>query len=186
MPSSDLRERKKLQTRRALSDAAVRLFLERGYDNVTVADVAEAAQTSVTTLFTYFPDGKEALAFAWQEDRASALVEAVTHRGEIDPLTAVERFIRSRGPFIPGADRSSAVHRLMADTPVIREYVRKKWVSCERVLCDVLAQELNRPADVSLKALSRFLLEVPDVAAQERDPPLAVTEIFENLRKGWN
>ena len=185
-PSSSLRERKKEQTRRSLHTAAVRLFLERGYNNVTVADVAEAAETSVTTLFTYFPDGKEALAFAWEEDRAEALTAAVTGRGDVDPITAVERFIRSRGPFSPGADRSDPVHRLIGTTPALREYVRRKWVQCEQVLCGLLARELNRPADASLRALSRFFLEVPDIASQEQDPPLAVTEIFENLRRGWS
>jgi AcrR family transcriptional regulator len=168
-----------------LRDAAVRLFLERGYDAVTVADVAEAAETSVTTLFTYFPDGKEALVFAWEEDRAAALVAAVSGREDIDPLTAVEKFIRSRGPFIPEADRSDPVHRLMASTPALREYVRKKWVRCELALCQTLAQELGRPADAPLRALCRFLLEVPDIASQDSDPPSAVTKIFEHLRQGW-
>lgn len=55
------RERKKAQTRKALADAAVRLFAEHGYDGVTVAQIAEAADVSIATLFAHVPDGKEAL-----------------------------------------------------------------------------------------------------------------------------
>ncbi|MDQ3767496.1 MAG: TetR/AcrR family transcriptional regulator, partial [Actinomycetota bacterium] len=62
------RERKKAETRRALSGAAVRLFLERDFDEVTVAEVAEEADTAVTTLFNHFPDGKDALLFDRDED----------------------------------------------------------------------------------------------------------------------
>ncbi|WP_147264659.1 TetR/AcrR family transcriptional regulator, partial [Streptomyces sp. NBRC 110611] len=61
-PAPGRRERKKAQTRKALADAALRLFLERGYDGVSVKDVAEAADVSVTTLFKHF-SGKEALVF---------------------------------------------------------------------------------------------------------------------------
>jgi AcrR family transcriptional regulator len=73
------RERKKAQTRQALADAALELFLERGYDEVGVKDVADAADVSVTTLFKYFPS-KEALLFDQEDDIEAALVLAVRGR----------------------------------------------------------------------------------------------------------
>ncbi|MFK0025532.1 TetR/AcrR family transcriptional regulator [Streptomyces sp. NPDC090798] len=50
-----LRERKKRQTRQYISDVATGLFLERGFDAVTVAEVADAADVSVNTVYNYFP-----------------------------------------------------------------------------------------------------------------------------------
>jgi AcrR family transcriptional regulator len=58
-----LRERKKQLTRQALLTAADRLFAARGYDNVTVAEIADAANISVKTLFTHFASTED-LAFA--------------------------------------------------------------------------------------------------------------------------
>ncbi|MGK5530325.1 TetR/AcrR family transcriptional regulator [Streptomyces sp. URMC 129] len=54
-----LRERKKQQTRQHISDVATGLFLERGFDAVTVAEVAEAADVSVNTVYNYFPTKEE-------------------------------------------------------------------------------------------------------------------------------
>jgi AcrR family transcriptional regulator len=65
-----LRERKKQQTRLAISDIATRLFIERGFDRVTVAEVAKAADVSVNTIFNYFST-KEELFF----DRAEQVEE---------------------------------------------------------------------------------------------------------------
>ncbi|MEN3357679.1 MAG: hypothetical protein V7637_1661 [Mycobacteriales bacterium] len=74
-----LRQRKKQLTRRALLDAAERLFEQRGYDNVTVAEIADAANISVKTLFTYFAS-KEDLAFGGEARLRDELVAAITGR----------------------------------------------------------------------------------------------------------
>ena len=56
-----LRERKKAKTRLAISNIATQLFIERGFDNVTVAEVAAAADVSVATIFNYFETEGRAL-----------------------------------------------------------------------------------------------------------------------------
>ncbi|MFG2353689.1 TetR/AcrR family transcriptional regulator [Streptomyces sp. NPDC048521] len=65
-----LRERKKRQTRQYISDVATGLFLERGFEAVTVAEVAEAANVSVNTVYNYFP-AKEDLFL----DRSAGVVD---------------------------------------------------------------------------------------------------------------
>lgn len=79
--AAGLRERKKAKTRQQISDVATDLFLERGFDEVTVAEVAKAANVSVKTIFNYF-GAKEDLLF----DR------------EPEWLAATEALVASRGP----------------------------------------------------------------------------------------
>ena len=74
-----LRERKKRLTRKAIFDVAARLFSERGFENVTVAEIADAANISVKTLFTYVRS-KEELVFSDDRNILDALVAAVRNR----------------------------------------------------------------------------------------------------------
>jgi AcrR family transcriptional regulator len=71
-----LRESKKQQTREVIAGEAMRLFATRGFDQVTVAEVAEAARVSEKTVFNYFPT-KEDLFFDEVPAREEALVETV-------------------------------------------------------------------------------------------------------------
>ncbi|WP_434101002.1 TetR/AcrR family transcriptional regulator [Streptomyces microflavus] len=118
-----LRERKKQLTYRAISDAAVAMFLERGFDKVSVAEVAAAADISKPTLFRYFP-AKEDLAlhrFADREDEAARVVGG--RAPGASPLEALRRH------FLAGLDRRDpatglcdahqvlAFHRLLYGTP---------------------------------------------------------------------
>lgn len=84
-----LRERKKAQTRRRIEETAVRLFAERGYDAVTVNEIAEAAGVAKVTLFTYFPT-KESLVLGPVDNDDPAAVVAARRPGQtpIDALRA--------------------------------------------------------------------------------------------------
>jgi AcrR family transcriptional regulator len=93
-----LRERKKAATRQAISDVATRLFEERGFEPVTVAEIAETADVSVKTVFNYF-GSKEELFF----DREDELLEGMVRR------------LRERGP---GASATEAMRPLLLDGPV--------------------------------------------------------------------
>ncbi|HVL95958.1 MAG TPA: TetR family transcriptional regulator [Solirubrobacteraceae bacterium] len=98
VPPSGLREVKKARTRQAISDIATRLFMERGFEAVTVAEIAAEADVSVKTVFNYFP-AKEDLFF----DRAAELIGGL------------EATIRDRPA---GVTVAGALHRLLADNLV--------------------------------------------------------------------
>ncbi|MFF0507418.1 TetR family transcriptional regulator [Streptomyces fimicarius] len=112
-----LRERKKQLTYQAVSDAAIAMFLERGFDKVSVAEVAAAADISKPTLFRYFP-AKEDLVlhrFADHEDEAARVV-AGRPSGD-SPLDALRRH------FLDGLDRRDPVTGL-CDVPEVLAFLR--------------------------------------------------------------
>ena len=76
-----LRERNKQETRLAISDIATRLFIERGFDNVTVAEIAEAANVAKMTVFNYF-SRKEDLFFDREDESRSLVREALVRRAQ--------------------------------------------------------------------------------------------------------
>ncbi|HEX4226357.1 MAG TPA: TetR family transcriptional regulator [Pseudonocardiaceae bacterium] len=85
-----LRERKRLRTHRAISDAAIRLFLERGFDQVSVAEVAAAAEVSKPTLFKYFPT-KEDLVVERFADHIDEEARVVSGRADGESAIGVLR-----------------------------------------------------------------------------------------------
>ena len=179
------RERKKAATRAAIADAALRLFLDRGYDQVSVKDVAEAADVAVTTLFQHF-SGKEALVFDQDEDREAALVAAVTGRpGDQSVLDALQSYYqRSRAMTLEPALKQFL--QLVRDTPALREYARRMWTRHETALARAIAATTGAPeGDLAAAALARFCLEALDLAGEQPDPHLALTQTFNHLRAGW-
>lgn len=86
-----LRERKKRQTRQYISDVATGLFLERGFDAVTIAEIAGAAEVSVNTVYNYFP-AKEDLFF----DRSKGVADRLSRfvRGRPAGESAAEAVLR--------------------------------------------------------------------------------------------
>jgi AcrR family transcriptional regulator len=182
------RERKKAATRQALASAARRLFLERGFDQVTVAEIADAADTAVSTLFAHFPGGKEALILGGGDERERALAAAVRDRPEgVSILEALREFLATRGPFDPDrGPEARRVVRLVVATPALRAYARAQWTGCEAALARVIAEQTGRDADgVSLRLLARYVLEIPDLTATEADPRAALDTAFTHLRRGW-
>ncbi|MFJ8926366.1 TetR/AcrR family transcriptional regulator [Streptomyces sp. NPDC102364] len=183
------RERKKAATRKALSDAALRLFLERGYDNVKVAEIAAAADTALTTLFAHFPGGKEALILGDSEERKESLTAAVRERADgVSVLDALHEFMAGRGMFSDDLDNEFRRRLdLVVTTPALRRHARTLWVECEDALADVIAEETEGldAGDVSLRILARYILELPDLVATDPAPRDSLAAAFDRFRRGW-
>lgn len=182
------RERKKAATRQALAASARQLFLERGFAEVTVAEVADAADTAVSTLFAHFPGGKEALVLGDGDERERALTAAVRQRpAGVSVLQALRDFLATRGPFDPDPEpEARRIAALVVATPALRAHARSLWTGCEATLVRVVAEQAGRDADdLSLRLLARYVLEIPDLAGTERDPTAALDAAFAHLRLGW-
>ena len=88
-----LRERKKQRTREAIVDAALELFAERGYEQTTIADIADAADVSARTVFSYFPS-KEDILFSDLGQLQAQLAQMLADRAEgVTTLDVLRDFI---------------------------------------------------------------------------------------------
>jgi AcrR family transcriptional regulator len=138
-----LRERKKRATREAIAAAAMELFTERGFDAVTVAEVAEAADVSEKTVFNYFPT-KEELVFHGGAARREELIEAVRRRpagmSVVQPFRdwTMEHLDRvERDPI----DATVAVPRLVMQSKSLRDRLFLAWEEEASILAPVIAEQ---------------------------------------------
>jgi AcrR family transcriptional regulator len=143
-PVESLRERKRRQTRERLINVASSLFLKKGFDAVTVDEIAAAADTTKRTFFDYFPSKEEVIA-AWQADFGTALAAAVRQRPENEPLTvSVERaFLAAISE--AAKPRSIAIARLIENTPALRAREHLKYARLEEMLADALIERVQDP-----------------------------------------
>ena len=149
MASEGLRERKKRERRKAISDIAMALFEERGYDAVTVAEIARAADVSEQTVFNYFP-AKEDLVFDEDEAMRDRLVEAIRDRPPGASL--VEGFRRVPEAMLDRLDRFEGVPlvgmaTIVSGSPALQRRAREIMVANAEALTRVIAEALDVPAD---------------------------------------
>ncbi|MEI7030939.1 TetR family transcriptional regulator [Streptomyces pratensis] len=196
---SGLRERKKRLTYQAVSDAAVALFLERGFDQVSVAEVAAAADISKPTLFRYFP-AKEDLVlhrFADHEDEPARVVAG--RPSGTSPLDALRRHVLDgldrRDPVTGLCDAPEvlAFHRLLYGTPSLVARLHAYQGRSERALAHVLEGGVSaRLAAGQVIAVLRILAEenwrrIEAGESADRVHPSAVEaaeQAFAQLRTG--
>lgn len=162
--SRGLRERKKTQTRDAISRAAVRLALEHGPENVRVADIAAAADVSPRTYNNYFASIQEAIC-AGPADRALALADAVRARPADEPLdeAIANAIIAVQGDVV--LDR--ALIRMMHQTPALRGEFFKAIVARDIALAEVIAERTGTtPGDLYPQILAAAVSGATRVVTQ--------------------
>ena len=150
-PSADRRTRKRLATRQTISDVATRLFMERGFDRVTVDEIAEAADVGRMTVFNHFPR-KEDMFFDREQETHDLAFDAIrarapnkspiealgdlAHRLTDRPQESFPLFTSTR-EFVETAQASEA----------LKARARQMRDDFIRALADVMADAVGRPHD---------------------------------------
>jgi len=143
-----LRERKKLRTRRAIQDHALRLFGERGYDETTVEQIAEAAEISPSTFFRYFPTKEDVVVTDEYDPIMAEVIRA--QPPEMSPIGAFRATMRDLLPQMFATDMDTVMTRmrLTATVPALRartfESLRE---GTHLILKEVMAERTGRPRD---------------------------------------
>jgi AcrR family transcriptional regulator len=161
---TSLRERKKRRTHDAISAAAISLFLRSGYDAVSVAEVADAAEVSKPTLFKYFPTKEDLVLHRIADHQGEAARVVLGRRPAESPLAALRRH------FLDGLDRRDPVtglndheqvlayHRLVFSTPSLAARVASYTEAEEAALAEALGGDLTaRLAAGQVVAVQRIL-----------------------------
>jgi AcrR family transcriptional regulator len=185
-----LRERKKAQSRLAISNVATKMFIERGFDDVTVAEVAAAADVSVATIFNYF-ETKEELFF----DREGQVIEAqrrfILERKAGETITSVlhrEVLAAIEAGVPPLMAQGASFLRTIEGSSALRARLRLGFEKAEALLAETIAEETEAVAGdptpqivaAMLVAIQRTLLESAGAAALRRD---AVASTKRRLRQ---
>lgn len=176
----NLRETKKLRTREAISSTAIELFLESGFDQVSITQIAEAAEVSRRTLFAYFPT-KEDLVMHQLADHETEAARAV-RESDGPPLAAIrEQFLDglARRDPITGLfenPRTEALYRLLLETRALRNRLLQFIDTGEREL----AAALREKADVDPLVAEYAAAQIVNVRW------LAVRHNYEALVRGMS
>ena len=139
-----LREVKKEATRREIADTAMRLFVERGFDHVTVAEVAAAARVSEKTVFNYFPT-KEDLFFDEVPERRAALAAAIRERAPGQSVVAALRRLQDgECPRLCSAAFATFA-RIIEESPALRAKELEVMAELTETLAASIREELGVP-----------------------------------------
>ena len=145
------RERKKLETRRALASAALHLAAERGPDQITIEDIAEAADVSVRTFFNYFSSKEEAIVGWDHAGLAAAAARLLERPADEPPLDAMRNVVRGFIENAPDwADERALRQRLVREHPSLLPRHLASHYELERALLNAMAERLGVDPDGDL------------------------------------
>ncbi|EPG66115.1 TetR/AcrR family transcriptional regulator [Leptospira wolffii] len=181
-----LREQKKAKTRKLISDIARDLFIEKGFETVTVAEIAEKAEVAVTTLFNYFPT-KESLIFDLEDEIDNDILEAIRERKKDQSiLDALHQYFLASKLFNPPSKKTfSGFGKLIRTSPELSSYLRGLWGRYE----NTLAKEIQNDSGANkmeAECVSKLILEGVSFACNSHSPKDTLNLTFRILKNGWN
>nr|WP_306220704.1 TetR family transcriptional regulator [Cohnella sp. WQ 127256] len=143
-PKIGLRERKKIKTRSTIQKNAIRLFQQKGYQETTVEQIAEASEVSPSTLFRYFPT-KESL--VTEDDFDPMLVELFRKQPkELSPIRAFRQAVREGSALIPQEARQEIRERmeLIMSIPELRAASMSQNSETLVMIADLIAERTGQ------------------------------------------
>ncbi|MFC0169547.1 TetR/AcrR family transcriptional regulator [Pseudoduganella danionis] len=158
----DRRSRKRQATRQAISDAATRLFIERGFDQVTVDDIAEAADVGRMTVFNHF-QRKEDMFFDRDAEGRELLLAALAAKSpQLAPLEALRRLahqlVQEQHPALAFSARSASFVIAVGASEALKARARAIRGELEAALAQALAHSAGRVAPDADAELAASLL----------------------------
>lgn len=160
-PNEGLRDRKKRATREAISSIATGLFLQRGFENVTIAEIAAAANVAKMTVFNYFPR-KEDMFFDREDEGRELFRQALAGRGQRAPVQALreltQRLIDERHPFAKFEPGILTFWQTVEDSPSLRARMREMQDELQQGVAAGLASAVGAAATDPLAALLASIL----------------------------
>jgi AcrR family transcriptional regulator len=157
-----LRERKKQRTRELIAQAALELFLERGFDAVTIADVAQRADVDVKTIYNYY-DSKADLFYHRLEELQDSLLAAIRERPDGESvLAAFSRFLLASQGYL-GDERATArlraVTEMIVGSPTLLAYEEQVYARFAAALAELLVSETAaNPGDAEPSVVAYALI----------------------------
>lgn len=194
MTDVGLRERKKQRTREAIVEAALRLFEERGFDQTTIADIAEAADIAPRTFFGYFPSKEDVVFHDFDVFFASLRARLATRAEGESTLDALRDWLAQ---MLAAMDHESPAEqcrrRVIVASPALQAHDRELITRFEGELARGMAADLGEPEDslrvrMVVAAAAAALQELERVfdkdAGLPEDPMAAIDEVFVFVRGG--
>lgn len=202
-PEPGLRERKKQRTREAIFDAAMTLFAERGYDHVTMAEIARAADVAPATVFTHYAS-KEDLVYAMRHELNDRLRTAMRERAdEVGVLAAVKEWLLDMHAYFTQnpetVARSRTFSRLVTDNPalwsrsvgfmherqlLLNDLLAERYPDTDPFLLETAAAQVAAATQTAARYYQRDLAEGLDSDEVLARATARADLVFEQLERG--
>src|SRR5215470_671976 len=186
-----LRESKKLQTRQAIAATGMRLFVKRGFDHVTVGEIAREAGVSEKTVFNYFPT-KEDIFFDEVPERLEALTDAVRARRPEESLVETMHQLHAKQCGRLASPGFAQFSRAIAESPALQAKETEVMAQFTDHLAATIREELGiHPADAQIAAnllMSvhwQFFRNARTHALAGRSGPTAVRRLRDELDRAY-